>query len=88
MKQIKQYHAGITTVKIPIRSKGDRYASLINWIQLGRKLLVPRYPMTEAADIKQTTKLLSQHGFSVTYIYSPTLDYNGSLHCLTASVYI
>lgn len=88
IKQIKRYNAGITTIKIPIRSKGDQYASLINWIQLGKRLLVPRYPVTEAADIKQTTKLLNQHGFSVTYIYSPTLNYSGSLHCLTASIYV
>ena len=88
IKQIKRYNAGITTIKIPIRSQGDHYASLINWVQLGKRLLVPRYPMTEASDIKQTTKLLNQHGFSITYIYSPTLDYNGSLHCLTASIYV
>lgn len=88
IKKIKQYDKGIQVLKIPIRSRGAQYASLVNWIQIGRRLLLPRYDLTKAVDITATRKLLHRHGFSVEFIYSPTLQYSGSLHCLTASIFI
>ncbi|MGI1678113.1 MAG: agmatine deiminase family protein [Cellvibrionaceae bacterium] len=75
-------------IKIPIRSKGKHYASLVNWIQIGRQLLIPRFNLTRAEDITQTRNLLAAHGFKSNFIYSPTLDVQGSLHCLTGSIFI
>ncbi|PIP02352.1 MAG: hypothetical protein COX55_05800 [Zetaproteobacteria bacterium CG23_combo_of_CG06-09_8_20_14_all_54_7] len=88
IQQIKNYDATIEIIKIPIRSDGNRYGSLVNWLQIGKRLLLPRYDITVRCDISETTALLSHHGFTVEYIYSPTLHYAGSLHCLTASIYI
>lgn len=88
IKKIQHFDRGIRVVKIPIRSKGKQYASLVNWLQIGKRLLVPRYPITEAADIEETQNLLQKNGFKVEFIYSPTLEYSGSLHCLTASIFV
>ena len=88
IKKIQQYDGSIEVIKIPIRSKGKKYASLVNWIQIGKKLFIPRFDLTPKDDIKTTTNLLNHHGFKVEYIYSPTLNLGGSLHCLTASIYI
>ncbi|MDQ7048937.1 MAG: agmatine deiminase family protein [Enterobacterales bacterium] len=74
-------------IKIPIRSRGKHYASLVNWIQIGEHLLIPRFNLTQQQDIVQTKRLLVQQGFSCEFIYSPTLDMAGSLHCLTASIF-
>lgn len=88
IKKIQCYDESIKIIKIPIRSKGNKYGSLVNWIQIGKKLLIPRFDLTPKEDIKNTTHLLNEHGFKVEYIYSPTLVSGGSLHCLTASIYI
>lgn len=88
INKIQKYDARIRVIKIPIRSKGERYASLVNWLQIGNRLLVPRYPITEAVDIEETRNLLQKYGFRVEFIYSPTLEYSGSLHCLTASIFV
>lgn len=87
INKIKQYDPLISIIKIPIRSVGKQYASLVNWIQIGKRLLVPRFDITTTNDILQTTKALAGHGFKAEYIYSPTLSLGGSLHCLTASIY-
>jgi N-dimethylarginine dimethylaminohydrolase len=88
INQLKQTLPGIRIIRVPMRSEGSRYASPLNWIQLGTELLVPRYELTQEDDIAQTTALLSNEGFNPTYIESPTLDTGGSLHCLTASIYL
>jgi agmatine/peptidylarginine deiminase len=88
IKKIKEYDRGIQVLKIPIRSRGAQYASLVNWIQIGRRLLLPRYDLTKAADIEGSRKILHRHGFTPEFIYSPTLQYSGSLHCLTASIFV
>ena len=78
----------VKVLQIPIRSRGMRYASLVNWIQLGRRLVLPRYDLTPAEDIETTNRMLREHGFHCEWIYSPTLALGGSLHCLTASVFV
>lgn len=88
IKKIRQYDKDVRVLKIPIRSRGSQYASLVNWIQIGNRLILPRYELTKAADIEKTRKMLHKHGFTVEFIYSPTLQYSGSLHCLTASIFV
>lgn len=75
-------------IKIPIRSRGHKYASLVNWIQLGKNIIVPQFDETPRSDREQTKKLLNEHGFEVEFIYSPTSHLGGSLHCLTASIFV
>ena len=86
--QLAESLPGLRILHIPIRSDGARYASLLNWIQLGKTVLMPRYELTESSDIDETRRLLEGEGYGVTFIDSPTLETGGSLHCLTASVYM
>ena len=79
---------GLRMLKIPIRSDDERYASTLNWIQLGKDLIVPRFKLSREDDLEQTMRLLENEGFRPVFIDSPTLDTGGSLHCLTASVYL
>lgn len=85
--KIQKLRPKIKIIKIPIRSYANSYASLVNWIQIGQHLLIPRFDLTLQEDIVETTKTLTQQGFSCEFIYSPTLDMAGSLHCLTASIF-
>ena len=87
INQIKKIQPGATVLKIPVRSKGKLYASLVNWIQIGKHLIIPRFPMTKQTDVIATKCLLEKYGFKVKFIYSPTTEQYGSLHCLTASIF-
>lgn len=73
---------------LPLRSEGDHYASPLNWLQFGRQLLIPRYPITPARDLYEIRQRLQTVGYRCRFIYSPTLEFAGSLHCLTASVFV
>jgi Porphyromonas-type peptidyl-arginine deiminase len=76
------------SLRIPLAREGKRYASLVNWIQIGRNLLLPTYELTTAEAVAEATRLLADEGFHVHTLASPTLDLGGSLHCLTASVFV
>ena len=78
---------GIAVLRLPMRSAGSAYASPLNWLQFGRRLLIPRYDLTPAGDVERILRTLSDAGFAASFIYSPTLEQGGSLHCLTASVH-
>ncbi|PYN06531.1 MAG: hypothetical protein DME02_15495 [Candidatus Rokuibacteriota bacterium] len=78
----------IEILKLPLRSEGPLYASPLNWIHVGRTVLVPRYPLTMSTDIEAIDRALVRRGFRVDFVDSPTLEYGGSLHCLTAAVYV
>jgi len=78
----------IRSLRIPLAREGKRYASLVNWIQIGRNLLLPTYELTAAEALAGATRLLADEGFHVHALASPTLDLGGSLHCLTASVFV
>ena len=65
---------GIEILRLPMRSEGRHYASPLNWVQIGRTLLVPRYALTPPDDSE--------------LIDSPTEEFGGSLHCLTASIHV
>jgi agmatine/peptidylarginine deiminase len=78
----------IEVLKLPLRSEGPLYASPLNWVHVGRTLLVPRYPLTPPADVDAIQGALGRRGFRVDFVESPTLEFGGSLHCLTASVYV
>jgi Fe-S-cluster containining protein len=80
--------SGLRVLKIPIRSDGERYASTLNWIQLGKDLIVPQFELNQKDDLAHTRQLLESEGFRPVFIDSPTQDTGGSLHCLTASVYL
>ncbi len=79
---------GLRILRIPVRAQENEYASPLNWIQIGRELLVPRYPITPDEDLELIAKLLTAAGFRAHFIESPTLAFGGSLHCMTASIYI
>lgn len=85
--KIQKLRPQIQIIKIPIRSYGKSYASLVNWIQIGKRLLIPHFDLTPQQDMIETTEILTQQGFSCETIYSPTLPMAGSLHCLTASIF-
>ncbi len=78
----------IRILRIPLQRSGNRYASLVNWIQIGRHLLMPVYELTTEACFADARALLTAEGFHVHPIDSPTLALGGSLHCLTASIFV
>ncbi len=78
----------IRIVRIPITRERDKYASLVNWIQVGHDLFLPAYELTPDSDIKAVSGKLKKLGFRTKKIASPTIDLGGSLHCLTASIYV
>jgi len=88
ISQIKRFCKQTKILKIPIRSKKEQYASLLNWIQLGTHLIIPVYTLTHPKDKIYTASILDKHGFSTQFIESPTLKEGGSLHCLSASVFV
>ena len=75
------------SLRIPMRSGGSRYASPVNWVQIDRDLLVPRFDMTSDEDCDSIRAILEGAGFRVHFVHSPTEQFGGSLHCLTASIY-
>ena len=79
---------GIEFLRLPMRSEGHHYASPLNWIQIGRTLLVPRYALTPPEDTERIARSLREAGFESVFIDSPTEEFGGSLHCLTASIYV
>ena len=79
---------GIRVIRIPLAREGSNYASLANWIQIGRHILMPRYELTTDSDVRKATAALEKEGFRVRTIFAPTLELGGALHCLTASVYV
>jgi len=87
-KQLVDARPSLRVLRLPIRSEEQRYASPLNWIQLGKDLLVPRYLLTEDADVDQIRQVLKAENFRPLFIDSPTLDLGGALHCLTASIYV
>lgn len=87
-RRVNAVAPGIRSLRIPLARQGDRYASLVNWIQIGKELLMPVYEMTEKDHEAETTTLLGKEGFRVHPIHSPTVELGGSLHCLSASVFV
>lgn len=87
-RQLRDAVPGLRVLRIPIRSQTSRYASLLNWIQLGTALLIPHFELTPEEDLLETRELLEALGFKLQFIESPTLESGGSLHCLTAPVYL
>jgi agmatine/peptidylarginine deiminase len=79
---------GLRIVRLPMRSSGELYASPLNWIQVERTLLVSRYALTPPEDVERAARRLRRAGFRPQFIDSPTAEFGGSLHCLTASIYV
>jgi agmatine/peptidylarginine deiminase len=78
----------VKTIRLPLRSDGDAYASPVNWVQLGRRLLIPRYPLTTRRDVSTIAERLGRAGFVTEFIPCDTLSQGGALHCLSASIYV
>ena len=74
-------------LRLPLRRSGDRYASLLNWVQIGRNLIAPHYRMTRDSDLAEASAALQEEGFQVQFIAAPTLKWGGAIHCLTASIF-
>ena len=85
---VKAVRPGMRSIRIPLARQGSRYASLVNWIQIGRNLLLPTYELTPAGALEETRRMLAEEGFRVRALPSPTLALGGSLHCLTASIFV
>ena len=86
-KRVRALLPQVTVLRIPLRNDATHYASPVNWLQVGRQLLLPRYDLTPADDVEAISTTLRDAGFVPSFVYSPTLEYGGSLHCLTASLY-
>jgi agmatine/peptidylarginine deiminase len=67
---------GIEIIRLPLWADKDRYASPVNWIQLGDVLLVPRYRETPDSHCAQIKALLDPHGIQ-TYFND---SINGGTH--------
>lgn len=78
----------IRCLRLPMHRDGEHCASPLNWLQFDETLLVPRYPPTPDKDRDEIAATLGDAGFETAFIESPTLEFGGSLHCLTASVYV
>ena len=87
-RAVRREIPGVETIRLPLRSEGEAYASPVNWVQIGRRLLVPRYPLTTARDVRTIANRLGRHGYKVEFITCDTLDKGGALHCLSASIYV
>lgn len=72
---------------IPVHAGTESLASPLNWIQLGRRLLVPDVPELSPAEKQTLMLILTGHGYEITWLPSPDISLGGSLHCLTASIY-
>jgi agmatine/peptidylarginine deiminase len=86
--RVREALRGIDILRLPMRSEGHHYASPLNWVQIGRTLLVPRYALTPAEDTERIASVLRAAGFTPELILSPTEEFGGALHCLTASLYV
>lgn len=52
-------------VRLPVRAQGKRYASPLNWVPLGRQLLVPTFELMPAGDRDAVRDELEAEGFRV-----------------------
>jgi agmatine/peptidylarginine deiminase len=75
-------------VNIRVDMSGKMLRSHLNWIQIDKLLLVPLFPETSASTQNLTRKTLEELSFKVVFIPSPTTEFGGALHCLTASVFL
>ena len=86
--ELKKRIPNLTTLELPMTATPDGYASPVNWVQIGRLLIAPRYPETNAADLSATETVLKSAGFEPHFVHSPTATVGGSVHCLTASIFV
>ncbi len=78
----------VEIIRLPLRADEDGYASPLNWVQIGNRVLVPTYDITPPDDRRTVEAALRGHGFRPSFIASPTRHLGGSLHCLTASIFV
>ena len=85
---LERYAPQTRVLHLPLRSGDGFHASPLNWIQIGRHLIVPTFAETADADRAFVEARLRAEGFGVDFVESPTSHLGGSVHCLTASVYV
>lgn len=85
---VRSVSPDIHCLRLPMRRDGEHCASPLNWLQFGDSILVPSYPITPDGDRREITAKLANAGYETAFIESPTLEFGGSLHCLTASVFV
>jgi len=85
--QLSELFPGMDFLSLPVQMRGGMLESSLNWIQIGQLLLVPLFPRTSAQERERIEKTLAEHSFRVVFVSSPTSQYGGALHCLTASVF-
>ncbi|MCG6904888.1 MAG: agmatine deiminase family protein [Rhodobacter sp.] len=77
---------GIRILDIPARAFGESFDSPVNWVQLGRTILLPDYGAPDP-NHAPTAGILAAEGFAVVPVASGTSGLGGGLHCLSASIY-
>ncbi|MEN8151015.1 MAG: agmatine deiminase family protein [Planctomycetota bacterium] len=87
-RAVRRELPGVATIRLPLRSEDEAYASPVNWVQIGHRLFVPRYPLTTARDVRTIGDRLGRAGYEVEFIPCDTLAQGGALHCLSASIYV
>ena len=77
---------GLEVMEVPARATGERFDSPVNWVQLGRTVLIPRFG-PEDPNCARTAGLLRVAGFDPVEIPCATKGLGGGLHCLTARIF-
>lgn len=73
-------------VEVPARKFADHFDSPVNWVQIGRTILLPEFGPDDP-NHGPTAALLAAEGFAVEPVPCGTSGLGGGLHCLTASIY-
>lgn len=84
--ELQEAAPGMEVLRIPAGTSGGVFCSSLNWIQLGRTVLVPHFP-GDTAPGRAVAAALRAKSYRVVLIPCPTTELGGALHCLTASVF-
>lgn len=86
VERMKALRPDIKILPLTPIASGGAFDSPINWIQIGRHLLVPDFGLGVGLTGK-AAQLLTRHGFEIVPIAAGTSRMGGALRCLTASVF-
>ena len=85
---LKRQVPDLSILHFPMIETQSGYASPVNWVQLGNQVLVPHFPEASNPQMDSIAQKLQDAGFIPHLIPSPTSATGGSLHCLTASIFV
>jgi len=86
--RVRAIRPQMRSIRVPLAHIDQHFASAVNWVQIGQHVLLPVYEAMPQALVDETRALLAGAGFVTQALVSPTLELGGSLHCLTASVFV